>query len=164
MRWWREIREHWQLLALAGFWLIFPVALIWTAAAVELRCERSERNSQVGRPMCVLTTWHDLRATQQVSFPTSELLGAQVEESTTSEGDDVYRVVLELERGPLPFTADFTSNWPEKQANADLIRQFVADRSQSSLMISEDNRLTNYLIAAGMVAIFIFVVVLFFRS
>lgn len=161
MRWWREIREHWQLLALAGFWLIFPVALIWTAVAVELRCER---NSQAARPTCVLTTFHDLRATQQVSFPTSELLGAQVEESTNSDGDTTYRLVLELERGPLPFTADFTSNRPEKQTNADLVRQFVADRTQTSLMISEDNRLTNYLIAAGMVAIFIFVGVLFFRN
>lgn len=161
MRWWRKLREHWHLLALGGFWLIFPVALIWTAAAVELRCER---NSQAGRPTCVLTTLHDFRATRQENFPTSELLGAYIEESTDSEGDTTYRLVLELERGLLPFTDDFTGNAAEKQANADVVRQFVADRTQASLLVSEDNRLNNYLIAAVMTAIFIFVAVLVFRN
>jgi hypothetical protein len=161
MRWWRELREHWHLLALGGFWLIFPVALIWTAAAVELRCER---NSQVGRPACVLTTVHDFRATQQMSFPISELLGAYIEESTNSDGDTTYRLVLELERGPVPFTESFTGGRSGKQANADVVRQFVANRTQASLLVSEDNRLNNYLIAAGMTAIFIFVAVLVRRS
>ncbi|MBL8046869.1 MAG: hypothetical protein JNL09_10020, partial [Anaerolineales bacterium] len=66
MRWWREILDQWPLLAIAAFWLMFPIALVWTAVAVELRCER---NSQAGRPSCVLTTLHDLRAPEQVSFP-----------------------------------------------------------------------------------------------
>ncbi|MBL8046830.1 MAG: hypothetical protein JNL09_09825, partial [Anaerolineales bacterium] len=81
-----------------------------------------------------------------------------------SEGETTYRLVLELERGPLPFTQNFTGDYPEKQANADLVRQFVADRAQTSLLVSEDHRLTNYLIAAVMTAILIFVAKIYVRS
>lgn len=160
MRWWYELKEALPLLALGAFWLIFPIALIWTAVAAELRCERS----QAARPACVLTTFHDLRATVQIDFPTSELLGATVEESTNSDGDTTYRLVLELERGPLPFTESFSGGRAEKQANAELVRQFVADRTQTALFISEDNRLTNYLIAGVMGAIFVFALVGIMRN
>jgi len=159
MRWWHRLRESWPLWGLVAFWLIFPLALIWTATKTDLRCER-----QAARPLCTLETFHDLRASTQITFPPGELLGAEVEESADSDGNTTYRLVLLLERGPLPFSPTFTGGYAEKQANAEAVRQFVANRAQPSLFITQDQRLTNYLIAAGLVAFLVIAVVVIFRN
>jgi hypothetical protein len=160
MRWLAELRENWVLLMVALIWLSIPVGLVWGAAAVVLQCERVD----AARPTCTLITTRDVRAVGQIDFPAAELVGAEVEASTDSDGDTTYQLVLQLERGPLPFTEAYASGRDDQDANAERVRQFVADRTQASLLISEDNRLTNYLIAGVMVAILVFVAVVFVRA
>ncbi len=70
---------------------------------------------------------------------------ALVEESTDSEGDSTYRVAVESDRGTYPITTIHSSGSAGKRQHRDQIERFIADSSQTSLVIAIDNRWWAYL-------------------
>ncbi len=68
--------------------------------------------------------------------------GAQLAESSTAEGDAVYRVELITSRGIVPLSSVYTSGYSSKQDVVDQVNAFVQNTALSTLEVTEPGMLS----------------------
>jgi hypothetical protein len=70
---------------------------------------------------------------------TGELLGAEVEINSDSDGDS-FRIVLGTQHGKIPFTDYYSSARKQKAQTADQINVFINTSTEASLKVYQDDR------------------------
>lgn len=125
-------RSTWILLAIGIVMVIASPLWVWAMGqATVLSCDHADD----GRAQCKLS-----RAVLGITIgdePLEGLTGARVGESTDSDGDTTYRVVLEAGGRSVPFTNHTSSGYSRKAETVNDIEQFLVDPSAPSLEIRD---------------------------
>ncbi len=124
-------RGGWILLLIGALMLVTtPVWLVFLGQSTHLECERTSAEQST----CRLTrTILNITTNDR---PLEGLTGAQVSQSTDSDGDTMYRVVLETAAGDVALTSSRSSNRSPHDARADEINRFLADANMPSLTLT----------------------------
>ena len=123
-------RGGWFILLMGALLIVTtPVWLLLFGQTTQLTCERTA----AGSPRCRLS-----KAIFGVALrddPIEALQGARVAESRDSDGDLMYKLVLDTGAGSVPFTNVSSSSYNPKARRAADINNFVADTSIGSLTV-----------------------------
>jgi len=124
-------RSTWILLAIGIVMVIASPLWVWAMGqATTLSCDRVN-----GQARCRLS--RSVLGISVTDDPLETLTGAHVGESTDSDGDTTYRVVLETGGRSVPLTNHTSSGYSRKAATVDDIEKFVSDPSIPSLEVHD---------------------------
>jgi len=122
----------WILVAIGLVMLAASPIWVWTMGqATVLSCKRVAE----ARHQCRLS-----RSVLGISVsgePLEDLTGARVGQSTDSDGDTTYRVVLEAGRRDVPLASHTSSGYNKKAATVQEIERFLSDADIPSLEIRD---------------------------
>ncbi|MGF1499673.1 MAG: hypothetical protein ACFB8W_23040 [Elainellaceae cyanobacterium] len=107
-----------------------------------LECSRTEPPTNQGD--CALIS-NGFLGSDSRSFLLSEFQGASVAEKRDDEGDMLYRVELQTERGVVPMTEVWSSGRRNKQAIASEINAFLQSSTVAELNVDQDDRMIGLL-------------------
>lgn len=123
-------RGGWFVLLMGALLIVTtPVWLVLFGQTTQLTCERTT----AGSPRCRLSK--SIFGVALRDDPIEALQGARVAESRDSDGDLMYKLVLDTGAGSVPFTNASSSSYNPKARRAADINNFVADTSVSSLTV-----------------------------
>ncbi|MEB3357648.1 MAG: hypothetical protein VKK04_13045 [Synechococcales bacterium] len=123
------------------FGSVFVIAGVGVALLIGkqtvLACSRIEPATRQGN--CALTT-NGFLGSDSRSFLLSELQSASVAEKRDDEGDLLYRIELQTERGTVPMNEVWSSGRRGKQAIASEINTFLQTSNLPELNVDQDDR------------------------
>jgi hypothetical protein len=144
---WKAFRYDVATITLAGvvfslpFFLVSLGFIFFWGEHTTLRCQRLEPTLV----NCQLIFWK-LAGTQSIALEKNALQGATVQVKYDQENGDAYRVVLHTQTGTVPMTSAALGGGGEYKAT-EAITAFLNDRTQTSLIVEQDNRWLMYTIA-----------------
>lgn len=109
-----------------------PIWLVLLGQTTVLSCERGLSE----RPTCRLS--RSIFSIVTSDRPLEALTGAGVRESTDSDGDTMYQVVLETGGGDVALTRHRSSTYGPKVRQVEEINRFLADPASSSLAVRSE--------------------------
>lgn len=129
---------------------------IWIGKLAVLQCQRLGSGGE-----CQFSTRGLIGSASVTTFDVANLQGARLEVSEDSDGDDTYRVEFQVRGEWIPLAGVYSSGYARKDEAVQSINAFVANRSQASLTVRQDDRFFAILFGgiftlAGLAIIFIF--------
>ena len=122
----------WIMLLVGAIVVLLAPVWVWAMGqSTTLSCERAPS----GHPQCKLS-----RAVFSFSIsdkPLDALTGAHVAQTTDSDGDTMYRLMLEAGDQVIPFTSHTSSSSSRKASAVADIQRYLADTSIQSLTIRD---------------------------
>jgi hypothetical protein len=139
-----RLPERGPLLLASPFMLLGLWCLLFWAKHSELDCRRGD-----GKGPCTLVS-NSIARSERLAFDSTELVGARIEERTTTETDGSttsdFRVMLQLRDGDHPFS---TFGEGGGQVLVAAVNEFVAHPERPELCLRTDNR--RFVVPMGLV-------------
>ncbi|MCJ7548064.1 MAG: hypothetical protein MUQ30_00085 [Anaerolineae bacterium] len=125
-------RGGWVLLLIGVIVVLLAPLWIWLMGLnTTLSCERVSS----GQPPCTLS--RAVLGFSVSSRPLEALTGAHVAQSTDSDGDTMYRLMIEAGDQVIPFTSHTSSSYSGKAAAVADVQRYLTDTSVQSLTVRD---------------------------
>lgn len=149
-----RLRERpWGMWLMGGMFTLpfaMPILMLSFSPVTAIRCQRQTL------PYDCIATTTSLVSQQRVKIPLSLLRQAKLEDYVDSEGDRLYRVVLEV-AGSSTILGTASSQASSRAAMVQQINQFLANPNQTELSARVDDRGHMQIEIAG--GVFLFIVI-----
>lgn len=120
-------------------------AIITFGQLTILKCDRSNPPTAMLQGTCQLTATR-LLDSKTTEIPLNELRQATIATRTDSKRKRTYQVILQTQRGEVPFTFYSSSGLGDHHAIANQINAFLKNSQQATLLVKQDDRWFGYLV------------------